>query len=45
MDTDIAQKNFELTNDIKEIDAADKLFQFDEEAQKRVVNQEPWKKE
>ena len=45
MDTSIARKTFDLTNDIQEVDPQDKLFHFDEAAQRKVVQEEPWKKE
>lgn len=45
MDGKIAYKTFSLENDIKEVDPKDKLFDFDEAEQRKVVKEEPWKKE
>ncbi|KAG8918520.1 COP9 signalosome catalytic subunit rri1 [Tulasnella sp. 417] len=45
MDSKIAFQTFSLENDIKEVDPKDKLFDFDEAEQRRVVKEEPWKKE
>lgn len=45
MDTNIALKNFELTNDIKEIDPQDKIFEFNEAAHRQICREEPWAKE
>ncbi|KAG9051268.1 COP9 signalosome catalytic subunit rri1 [Tulasnella sp. UAMH 9824] len=45
MDSKIAFQTFSLENDIKEVDPKDKLFDFDEAEQRRVVKEEPWKKD
>lgn len=45
MDSKIAYQTFSLENDIKEVDPKDKLFDFEEVEQRRIVKEEPWKKE
>lgn len=41
----MAQKTFELNNDIKPLDPADEIFLLDVEEQKKLVKEAPWKKE
>ncbi|KAG9006821.1 COP9 signalosome catalytic subunit rri1 [Tulasnella sp. JGI-2019a] len=41
----MAMKTFELSNDIREIDPADQIFQFDAALQKSVNKAEPWAKD
>lgn len=41
----IAQKTFELANDITVIDPADEIFQYDADLQKRLDKEAPWTKE
>jgi hypothetical protein len=40
-----ALKRFQLENDIKTIEASDKLFFHDKEAQRQIIQKAPWKTE
>lgn len=43
--SNIAQKTFELNNDVLEIDPADEIFKYDAALQKKIDKESPWSKE
>jgi COP9 signalosome complex subunit 5 len=45
MSSSTALKTFSLTNDIIEISPQDEIYRFDAAADKRINNEQPWKKE
>jgi hypothetical protein len=42
---DTALKTFSLTNDVREIDAADEILVYDKAEAVRIDKEAPWKKE
>lgn len=42
MDTEIAQKTFEVMNDME---AIDKIYEFDGPAQQQILRDKPWTRE
>jgi hypothetical protein len=45
MDAEIALKQFEYSNQIKEIQPVNQIFTYDSEAQQKQIKEQPWKKE
>lgn len=46
MDASVSQKTFELNNDVVIVDpSVDRVFQYDADQQRRLLNEAPWKKE
>ena len=44
-DAVMAQRNFELNNDMITLDASDSIFHYDSAEQRRIGDLKPWKKE
>jgi COP9 signalosome complex subunit 5 len=42
--TEIAQKTWELANNIQEVPSLNELYKFDEEAHRKLLNDKPWEK-
>jgi len=45
MDSESAQKRFEMENDIKKIDANDEIYSYDKDDQQQQLSAKPWAKE
>ena len=43
--SDIAQKSFELANDVKTVVSLDEIFKYDEVKHSKLVAAKPWDKE
>ncbi len=41
----MALRTFELNNDMVTLDAADEIFRYDANEQRRINNERPWKQE
>lgn len=43
--SNIAQKNWELTNNIQTISSLDEIYQYDPKQQQDILDAKPWDKE
>ena len=45
MDSKIAKKNWELTNNIENISSIDEIYRYDSKQQQDILTAKPWEKE
>jgi len=45
MDSDAAQKTWELENNIQTLPSCDEIFRYDAEQQRQIIDAKPWEKD
>ena len=45
MDVDMAQKTWEMSNDVETISTVDEIYRYDKKQQQDILTAKPWEKE